>query len=129
MEIIPFTSIGALTFGDTRQTARNKLASSFSTFEKIVGGSETDSFDDLGLHLYFNDADHLEFVEAFDPSVVTFRGLSFLGRDLASVVSDMESLGFSATESDVGVKFNEAGIALTAPSGFVEGVAAHRKGY
>jgi hypothetical protein len=129
VEIIPFRSIGKLSFGDARQITREKLASSFSTFKKVVGENETDSFDDLGLHLYYSDAGHLEFVETFDPAEVTFRGIRFLGRDLDTIISDMESLGFRPTESDVGVKFEGAGIALTAPSGIVEGVAAHRKGY
>jgi hypothetical protein len=129
VEIIPFRSIGALSFGDSRQIARKKLASTYSTFEKVVGENETDSFDDLGLHLYYSDTGHLEFVEAFDPAEVVFSGINFLGRDLDSVTSDMESLGFSPTKSDVGVRFERAGIALTAPSGIVEGVAAHRKDY
>jgi hypothetical protein len=129
MDIIPFKSIGTLSFGDARQTAREKLASTFSTFEKAIGENETDSFDELGLHLYYSDADCLEFVEAFEPAEVRFRGVNFLGRDLDSVASDMASLGFSAIETDVGVRFETAGIALTAPSEVVEGVAAYRRGY
>jgi|SRR5579884_1397530 len=129
MEIIPFRSIGTLSFGDSRHLAREKLASKFSTFEKTVGENETDSFDDLGLHLYYDNDGHLEFVEAFDPAEVMFRGIRFLGRELDSVISDMESLGYRPTGSDVGVNFESGGIALTAPSGIVEGVAAYRKGY
>jgi hypothetical protein len=129
VEIIPFASIGLLAFGDSREVARGKLGSTFSTFRKVSGANETDSFDDLGLHLYYDDAGHLEFVEAFGAAEVTFRGICFLGRNLESVIADMKSLGFSPTEADVGVDFVEAGIALTAQSGGVEGVAAHRKGY
>jgi hypothetical protein len=129
MEIIPFRSVGPFTFEDTRAVAREKLASTFSTFEKSVGENETDSFDDLGLHLYYSATGHLEFVEAFAPAELLFRGVRFLGRELNSVISDMEGLGFNPAESDVGVKFETAGIALTAPSGVVEGIASHRKGY
>lgn len=129
MEIVPFVSMGALTFGDSRRMSRAKLDSSYSTFEKLVGENETDSFDDLGLHLYYSDTDHLEFVEAFPPAQIRFRGVVFLGRELDSVISDLATLGFEHTETDVGVRFEAAGIALTAPSGVVEGVAAHRKGY
>ena len=130
MEIIPFTSVGILTFGDSRPVSREKLSSKFSTFEKCLGvKNETDAFDDLGLHLYYSDAGHLEFVEAFDPAEVVFRGTGFLGRDLDSVVSDMESLGFRPTEGDVGAQFETAGITIYAPMGIVEAVAAHCKGY
>jgi hypothetical protein len=128
MEIVPFRSIGKLSFGDSRQIAREKLASTFSTFEK-ASELEVDSFDDIGLHLYYDNEDRLEFVEAFDPAKVVFRGISFLGRDLRAITEDMKAIGFNSTESDVGVKILEAGIAITAPSGVVEGIAAHRKGY
>ena len=129
MEVIPFISIGLLTFGDSRQVAREKLASRFSTFAKVAGTNESDAFDHLGLHLYYDKTGRLEFVEAFAPANVVFRGVTFLGRDLESVTSDMKALGFNPTETDVGVDFQDAGIALTAPSGVVEGAAAHRKGY
>lgn len=129
MEIVPFTTIGVLAFGDSRAVAREKLGSDFSTFEKVVGAGETDSFDDLGMHLYYSDTGQLEFVEAFDPAEVVFRGVGFLGSDLNSVIPSMGLLGFTPTEDDIGVKFESAGIALTAPAGVVEGVAAYRKGY
>lgn len=129
MEIVPFTTMGVLAFGDSRAVAREKLGSDFSTFEKVVGAGETDSFDDLGMHLYYSDTGQLEFVEAFDPAEVVFRGVGFLGSDLNSVIPSMGLLGFTPTEDDIGVKFESAGIALTAPAGVVEGVAAYRKGY
>jgi hypothetical protein len=129
MEILPFTSFGSLKFGDPRQVARQKLASPFSTFRKAGSQIDTDAFDDIGLHLYYDTNDCLEFVEAFDPADVDFRGIRFLGRELDAITSDMKALGFSATAADVGIDFNEAGIVVTAPSGIVEGVGAHRKGY
>jgi hypothetical protein len=129
MEIVPFRSVGLLAFGDSRQIVREKVSSSFSTFEKVAGENETDSFDAIGVHVYYDDGGRTEFIEMFDPAEVSFRGISFLGRDLALVVSDMETLGFPSEPSDVGVKFEGVGIALTAPFGVVEGVAAYRKGY
>ena len=129
MEIGPFSSMGVLSFGDTRQIARSKLASVFSTFRKDTGENETDSFDGLGIHLYYDNEGKLEFIEAFPPADVSFRGIRFLGRDIGSVVTDMEAIGFVATNADIGVDFGDAGIALTSPTGMVEGVAAHRKGY
>jgi len=129
MDITPFRSIGTLAFGDTREIARTKIAAPYSTFRKGEAVEETDSFDSLGLHLYYDPEGHLEFVEGFEPLDVTFRGISFLGRDLQAVIDDMMALGFVATESDAGTTFPEAGIALDAPAGVIESVAAHRKGY
>ncbi len=60
---------------------------------------------------------------------MTFRGIGFLGRDLESVIGDIEFHGFTSEESDVGSNFGEAGISVYAPGGFVEAVAAHREGY
>jgi hypothetical protein len=130
VEIIPFKSVGKLSFGDSRQVARQKLSSTFKTFRKAAGQpDETDSFDQLGLHLYYDNDGNLEFVEAFEPAEVTFRGIRFLGRERATVKKEMKEIGFSPAEDDYGMMFSEAGIAVTAPSAVVEGVAAHRKGY
>ena len=129
MEITPFSSVGVLAFGDVRKDARDKLNAKFSTFEKVAGENETDAFDDIGLHLYYDDDGQLEFVEGFEPVDITFRGIRFLNRDVTSVVQDMNAIGFNQTRSNDAVKFPDVGIALYAPSGIVEGVAAHRKGY
>jgi len=129
MEIVPFLSVGSLSFGDSRQVVRNKLASVYSVFVKDLGAGETDSYDDLGLHLYYDAEGNLEFVEGFEPANITFNGVGFIGADLTSIVAQFRQQGFASFQSDVGVKFPGLGIALTAPDGVVEGVAAHRKGY
>lgn len=129
MDIIRFTSIGVLAIGDSRQVAREKLATPFFTVVKDGVRNEVDAFDDLCLHLYYDDAGGLEFVEAFPPADVTFCGVRFLERGLDAVVSDMRKIGFSPADADEGVHFAEAGIALYAPLGEVLVVAAHRKGY
>lgn len=108
---------------------RAKLNGTYSTFRKDAGENQTDSFDEIGLHLYYNNDERLEFVEAFYPADISFRGIRFLGRDVNAVTGDMAALGFACVDADVGVDFPDAGISLTAPSGVVEGVAAHRNGY
>jgi hypothetical protein len=129
MEITPFSSVGWLVFGDSRKDVRAKLHATFSTFRKGAGEPETDAFDEIGLHTYYDEGGRLEFVEAFRPADISFRGVRFLNRDVDAVTCDMHRLGFTSLDADVGVDFPDAGIVLTAPSGVVEGVAAHRKGY
>ena len=129
MEITSFCSVGVLAFGDVRSDARTKLNSDYSTFAKDGDENEIDSFDDTGLHLHYDNDGRLEFVEGFEPVDITFRGIRFLSRDVTSVIRDLSAIGFNETCSDAGVKFPDVGIALYAPSGVVEGVAAHRKGY
>jgi hypothetical protein len=129
MNIVPFSSVGLLAFGDHRKVARAKLNGLYSTFQKDSGETETDSFDEIGLHLYYNSDGVLEFVEAYHPADISFQGIHFLDRDVDAVTRDMSALGFASVDADVGVDFPDAGIVITAPSGVVEGVAAHRKGY
>lgn len=129
MEIIPFRFVGPLAFGDARKDARAKLNARPSTFTKVRGQNETEAFDEIGLHLDFDEEGRLDFVEAFSPADISFRGIRILDRDVSAVAQDMNRLGLQDVRTDVGAKFPEAGIAVYAPSGVVEGVAAHRMGY
>ena len=113
MEIKPFRTIGMLSYGEPKQVVRGKLASAYSVFVKDVGNEETDSFDELGLHLYYDPQGNLEFVEGFEPAEITFCGVGFIGRDLSLVVEEIRRMGFAPVESDIGVKFPAIGIALT----------------
>jgi hypothetical protein len=130
MEIHPYESVGPLRFGFSRDTVRGVLKSTLRRFRKYESRPKIDVSNELGLHLYYDDLDCLEFIEAFDPANIAFRGVTFLGRGLCAVIEDMRLLGFSPTKSDgYGVTFDSAGIALFAPTGKVEGVAAYRRGY
>jgi hypothetical protein len=130
MEIHPFESIGPLNFNMSRTTARDTLQVPLQRFRKYENCPDIEVSEELGLHLYYDARDCLEFVEAFEPAKVSFCGLIFLGRDVQDVVAEMEERGLRPTETDdYGVTFGDAGIALTSPSGIVEGVAAFREGY
>lgn len=129
MEIVPFKSIGPLSFGASRADCHGKLRASFTVFRKVASADQTDAFDELGLHLYYDSDGNLEFVEGFAPAAVSFQGVSFLGRDLAEIVEDIGRLGHSSNDPGDGVAFTDLGIALTDEDGVVTGVAAHRKGY
>jgi hypothetical protein len=129
MEIVPFVSVGTLLFGDTRKKTREKLGDSYTTFRKVEGAPLTDSYDDLGLHLYYDKKGHLEFVEAFEPDLLTFRGLTFVEKPLRGVLTKMEKLGFTHTETDAGFVFFDSGIVFGGERNKVDSVAAFRKGY
>jgi hypothetical protein len=127
MEIIPFSAVGLLVFGDCRDTARDKLSAPYRVIEK--GGVLVDDFDGLGLHLHYDDNNRLEFVEAWGPAELTFCGTRFLGRDVSSVCEDMQSLGLEIVDDGNGIEFPGAGIALYSPGGIVAAIAGHRRGY
>jgi|SRR5579864_1340719 len=129
MEISSFESVGSLRFGDLRQDIRKRLVGNYVTFKKDVGENDTDAYNELGLHLYYNKQDRLEFVEIFEPAQPQFRGILFIGRDVSDVSNDLKKLGFSTESDEVGLNCPEAGIGLTASDGIIEGVAVFRKGY
>jgi hypothetical protein len=129
MEIRPFEALGTLSFGDSRSTVREKLGKEYSSFSKKTGDVPTDAYDSLGLHLYYDQDERLEFVEAFEPAVITMNGITFLGRQVADVVHELGVKGFESVNADVGFDVPAAGIAITSLSGIIEGVAVHRKGY
>jgi hypothetical protein len=129
MEIVPFVAIGELRFGETRQAIRQRLGGNSQSFSKSEGENETDAYDELGLHLYFDNEDRLEFVEAFEPAIPTFQGFVLLGRDLDEVEIELSAIGYGSVRDDVGLKFDGAGIALFAPARVVEGIAVFRRGY
>lgn len=130
MEIVPFESVGSLRFGDLRSTIRERLGTPCTSFFK---GSDstmaTDVYDDRCLHIYYDDADRLEFVEAFGTADVTFEGLQLLGRNIVAVQEDLVRAGFVTRFEQASLKVAEAGIALFAPGSVVESVACHRQGY
>ena len=129
MHIVPYVSVGNLSFGDKREVARKKLNSPFSTFRKVIGAEVTDSFDEIGLHLYYDNDDRLQFVELFRPADVVVCGIELLDRNVDEVVGSLEMLGYAPSPTDVGFQVDDLGVALTARNGIVEGVAAYRRGY
>jgi hypothetical protein len=129
MEIVPFTSVGGLCFGTTRHRSRERLGGGSQSFRKVVGATETDAYDALGLHLYFDDEERLEFVEAFEPASPSFRGILLLGRDRGEVAEELTAMGYDLTQDAYGLRCDGAGFALTAPDGIVEGVGVFREGY
>lgn len=129
MEIIPYKSLGILSIGDTKQVARSKLRGSFIEFRKYPYDKDADAFNEEGLHLFYDSEGRLEFVEAFPPANVTYKGIQFLDRANDDVISDMQFLGITGMMDEDGCIFPEAGIASYAPRGIIESVSIYRKGY
>jgi hypothetical protein len=129
MEIVPFVGVGVVRFGDTRQQVRDALQRPFEIFRKDVGENETDAFDEVGLHVYYDGQGRVEFIEGFGSASLTIGGLVLLGRNIDDVDRELSALGHSSHATDVGLQYDSVGIALTAPGGVVEGVGAYRRGY
>lgn len=133
MEIRSYESVGNLRFSDSRQTIRGLLGNRFESFYKgPVANIITDSYDHLGLHLYFDKDDRLNFVEAFQPAKLTFHGIELLGRSIEEVDADLRAMGHipePLKAVDAGPTYLSAGIALTVDESVVEGVAVFGRNY
>jgi hypothetical protein len=130
MEIISFESVGDLRFGMAREETHNLLGNEFKPFFKSPNAKiATDAYNDLGLHLYFDQDDRLEFVEAWGSAIITFNGIDFLGRTPKEVNADMRAMGHIPQREDDGLQYDSAGIGLWIEEGIVTSVAAFRPGY
>lgn len=128
-KITPYESVGPVQLGQRRNEIRRQLGPGFTSFAKDVGETETDAYDELGIHLYYDDEDRLELVEAFEPASVSLKGIALLCREFEQVEHDLARQGYKGKPTDVGYRYNDAGIALTLQGSTIEGVAVFQKGY
>jgi hypothetical protein len=130
MEVTPFISVGSLRFGATREDIRAQLGARFESFKKSPNSNETDAYDELGLHLYYDRDNRLEYVEAFEPAEPEYAGIVFVGRAFEDVRNDLTEAGYACSFMDAAsVKCDDAGIALYISDGIVEGAGVYRRGY
>ena len=128
--IRPYEGLGGLYFGMGRSEAHIALGSEAESFRKAPSSTEeTDAYDLLGLHLYFDEDDRLDFIEAFSPCEPKFANISLLSENAQTVLAKLESLGHEANYDDGGYFFDELGFVLYAPSEEIEAVSVYRKGY
>jgi hypothetical protein len=130
MEVRPFEGLGDLRFGMSRADVRALLGPEFRSFKKTpLAKTLTDAYTQLGLHLYYDDQDRLEFIEAFQPCIPIFRGIELLGRPEV-VLEQLRKTGVGIPRRDSdGNFFDDLGFALYSPGDVVEGVSVYKKGY
>jgi hypothetical protein len=79
---------------------RAVLGIAFKEFRKTPSApNSTDAYAELGLHLYYDAADRLEFIEAFKPSEPRFQSVKLLGPREA-VVQRLLEAGVQSTRQD-----------------------------
>jgi hypothetical protein len=127
--IIPFVGMGDLRFGIPRLEVRSFLGNDFQSFLKYGETRETDAYNGLGLHLYYNVNDRLEFIEAFAPCRPEYQGIQLLNQKLDAVLKQLRSIGFDARYDDEGYFFDQLGFALYVPHSSIEAVSVYRQGY
>lgn len=128
-QIESFKSVGPISFGQSRDEIRNLLGSGFRSFKKTEGENDTDAYDSLGIHLYYDDDDRVEFVEAFSPADLSINGVSLVGRKTSDAINDLRALGYDSEQDDVGYNYDDIGVGLTVNGDAVEGVGVCKEGY
>jgi hypothetical protein len=126
--IAPFVGIGWLRFGQERSETQSLLGEEPETFYK-ASRALVDEYRGRGLHLYFDQQNRLEFIEAFAPCNPTYEGVPLLGRELESVRRDLEAIGIRCEVDEIGLECAEIGVGLTVGDALVNGVAIYRRGY
>ena len=130
MQIFPNRGLGELMFGQNRDDVRSQLGPDYVAFKKTPGASRlTDAYNRLGLHLYYDEADRLNFIEAFPPSHPTIDEVNLLGGNARSLLQKMEQRGHAGRVEGDSWFFDDIGVALYAPGGSVEGVSIYPPDY
>jgi hypothetical protein len=127
--VSPLVGAGPLTFGITRSQARALLGDNFTVFRKgSTSTSETDAFDDLGVHLYYDDNQRLECIEIWGECSVFLSGISLLNVPVKDVLANLDAAQLPYHYDD-GYFIDNCGCALYAPSDIVKAVTVCRRGY
>ena len=127
--IMPHVGVGPLRFGMNRLEVRALLGANVSTFKKTPWSlTDTDAYNDLGFHLYYDRADRLECVEAWGPSCIVYEDMPLVNGTTQETLEGLAKLGLIHGYDD-GYLFDTAGFALYAPGDKVEAVTVYRDGY
>jgi len=135
-EIEPYASVGPLRFGMSREEAKRALGSEPRAFKKSpLSDTVTDAFNELSVHVYYNNNGGCCAVEMATPASPIFRGRELLGRPFAELRAMFEELDPELTEDGAGLTSLMFGVSLYAPFAKkepeepVEGVLVFEEGY
>ena len=93
-EIVPYVGVGPIQFGQTRSQVRSLLGGNVSVFRKGPSAStETDAFNELGLHLHYDAQDRLECIEAWGPCPIYYKDVALLNVGVQEVLARLAGLG------------------------------------
>jgi hypothetical protein len=119
-----------LRFNDPRSHIRSLLGECEKSFLKSrLSVSPTDSYEQVGFHLFYDAQDRLNFIEAFPESQLKYEETSFFGMTKSELVlfsksSDIEILFLDSASCQI----DTLGISLYIGD-HVEGTSVFRRGY
>lgn len=128
--IVPYIGVGPLHFGLSREQIRAMFIDSPSTFRQgPYAVSDTDAYEELRLHLYYDSEDKLRCIMEFESGPIHFQDTLFLARLLSDVLYDLARLKLTPRYDNDGYWFDDAGFVLYAPDNIVKAVTVYRTGY
>jgi hypothetical protein len=128
-EITPYEGVGPLRFGMTRSQVRSLLGGKVTTFRKgPYASTDTDAYDELGLHLHYDNGDRLECIEAWGSCPIYYKQASLLNAGTQEALERLAGLGLSSRYDD-GYFLDDGGFALYAPDDVVKAVTVYRREY
>lgn len=123
-DVVPFQGLGDLRLGTARSEVQKALGNPSASFKKTPDApGETDAYDDLGLHLYYDADDLLYYIEANPPSDPRYSGIPLLRVPLEETLEQLGDMGQHGQYQDEGYDFPSLGIALYVPDDVVESVS------
>jgi hypothetical protein len=131
LTIIPFESVGPVTFGASPETVRASTNSPWTTFLKNLEAPDmpTDAFDEAGFHVYYASG-KCEAVECFSPASLIFQGKELIGQPYKEVKEWLASIDSKIVyDGESGLQARSFGIGIYAPNAVVEGVIVVDKEY
>jgi len=135
-EIVENVGVGPIRFGMTRAEVREALGVPVEEFSKSSSSTATtDSFDTLGVHVYYRASGQCQAVEIASPAVPEYRGRPLLGGPFGETLRWLQSIGCNPTLDDVGLNVTAAGFGLYCPghseddSQLIESVFVFEPGY
>ena len=122
MELNPYHGLGVITFGMPRSEVIKLLGEPSDRFRKGVSATIlTDEYSTLGMHIYFDVSDLVDYLDVFEPCDIQYEGIQLVGRPPMEVLDELSSLGIEYFEARPSFIVTRLGVALYAPGVDAEG--------
>ena len=110
-----------------RKSEKVKVSNSFDYAEYLI--NQTDAYDKIGVYLFYDENECLEFFELFSPFSVSFRGISIFDQSVINLKEKFKEKGVNLIPNSVGFDVPGFGFGLYINDGRIVGVCVYKKGY
>jgi hypothetical protein len=128
MNITPYTGVGQIKFGDSRNTIR-QLFGGFTEFKKSkFSKNTTDDF--RFCHVFYDENNNVSAIEFFDDTELEYNDTNLFSMGFNELLQYVKKNSLSYTEDDAGMTINDLGISVYAPDkARIETILVFKKGY